>query len=208
MSSSVCARCTKNCSICAASAGGSVRCTGAGCGARAEHRQAHFISHHLHGLRQVERAEIVHAGNPHHARGNAPAPRFPVRCARCRTPAPPARRAPLLPALAERPRAVTISGRFTPRRRADRPSAKLVPASAAIMSRWTPGAGQHVVRTRRQRVRLRIGKARRLHQFQPRETHRADRPRGAADVARVRGAHQHEADTGRRGRGDRSWAAA
>ena len=58
------------------------------------------------------------------------------------------------------------------------------------------GIRQYVVRTGRQGVRLRVGKARWRYQLQPLEAHGADRPRGAADIARMRGTHQHKADTG------------
>src|SRR6185437_9678155 len=56
------------------------------------------------------------------------------------------------------------------------------------------GLGQHLHRVRRQRVRLAVGEARRRHQLQPGEPHRADRPRRTADITGVRGAHQHEAE--------------
>ena len=46
----------------------------------------------------------------------------------------------------------------------------------------------------RQRVRLAVGEMCRADQLHPRETHRTDRPRRAADIARMRGAHQHEAE--------------
>ena len=55
------------------------------------------------------------------------------------------------------------------------------------------GLLEHVVGTGSQRVRLAVGEMRRLHQLHPGETHRADRPRRAADVARMGGARQHEA---------------
>jgi len=43
-----------------------------------------------------------------------------------------------------------------------------------------------------------VGKVMRLHQHEPREPHRAYRPRRRADIARMRGAHEDESQGGAR----------
>ncbi|EIL93389.1 hypothetical protein UU5_12980 [Rhodanobacter sp. 115] len=58
------------------------------------------------------------------------------------------------------------------------------------------GRFQHVIRACRQGMSLGIRETVRRHQFHPGETHGADGPRRTADVARMRGAHQHEAEQG------------
>jgi hypothetical protein len=77
----------------------------------------------------------------------------------------------------------------TPRRA---PQHKLAVGYRTDEIRHDDRLAQHIVRACRESRRFMVGKLMRLHEHEPRESHRAYRPRRRADIARMRGAHEDE----------------
>jgi hypothetical protein len=157
-----------------------------------KHRQAKFVGHHLHGLSEVERAVIVVAGNAHH--GVAARQLVVLQTSALVT----EHQRHVLAACRGGQR---LRGRFARRHLRQGHAAPAgrqsqhQPAADQAVDQFGVDAGllEYVACAGRQRRGLGIGKARRPHQLQPGKAHGADGPCRAADIARMRSAHQHMA---------------